>query len=355
MPFLDTKQQRAAFLTFLLGFALVYALWPFSTGLIGAPVLYVVFAPLYRRLTRVMPGSLAAMVVIILAILVIVIPVASFAGLIATEAKDIAGGVIRSSIVDRLRALRIGPYDVGAQVQTLGSRAMSWVGTGALGLIGTLARLGIQLTVAFFGLYYLLCAPERAWRFVRPFIPFSAENSDILKRRFKDVTVSTLIGTFATAAVQGLLVGVAFWAAGLSNVIFWGVVTLIVAILPVVGSGLVWLPGALLLLIEHRYLAGGLLIAWGLIVIGNIDNLIRPWVFRRYAQIHPFITVIGAFAGIKYFGLLGLLIGPLAISYFFELIRMYRAEYLEEPVDLEPEPVGKSKRRKLWSKGVPGV
>jgi predicted PurR-regulated permease PerM len=68
---------------------------------------------------------------------------------------------------------------------------------------------------------------------------------------------------------------------------------------------------------------------WGVVAVGNVDSLIRPFVYRRWARIHPFVTIIGAFAGIRYFGLLGLLIGPLAISYFFELIRMYRVEYLE--------------------------
>jgi predicted PurR-regulated permease PerM len=280
---------------------------------------------------------------------VIVVPVASIAGLIASEAQDIAGGVIRSSLVDRLRELRIGPYDVGTQIEALGSRAMSWVGTGALSLIGTLARLGIQLTVAFFGLYYLLCDSRLVWRNTRPFIPFSAENSQLLKQRFRDVTVSTLIGTFATATVQGILVGLAFWAAGLSNAVFWGVVTVIVAILPVVGSGLVWAPAVLVLALERHYVGAVAMALWGVIIIGNIDNIIRPWVFRRYAQIHPFITVIGAFAGLKYFGLLGLLVGPLAISYFFELIRMYRQEYLaEEPEDAEPPPAAKKKR--TWRK-----
>ena len=75
----------------------------------------------------------------------------------------------------------------------------------------------------------------------------------------------------------------------------------------------------------------------GLVAVGQVDNLIRPWVFRRYASIHPFVTIIGAMAGISYFGLLGLLIGPLAISYFFELIRMYRQEYLEG-ASVAPEP-----------------
>jgi predicted PurR-regulated permease PerM len=348
MAFLDSRHQQAAFLTAILGAALVYALWPFSTGLVGAPVLYVVFAPLHRRLAPYMPNGIAAGIVILVAILVIVVPVASMAGLLANEAQDIAGGVIRSSIVDRLRELRVGPYDVGAQLQVIGSRALSWVGTGALGLIGTLARLGIQLTIAFFGLYYLLCDPNHAWRTVRPFIPFSTENSALLKRRFKDVTVSTLIGTFATATVQGICVGAAFWLAGLPNAIFWGVVTVIVAILPVVGSGLVWLPGVAVLALEGKYLAAVLVAVWGLVAVGNVDNIIRPWVFRRYAQIHPFITVIGAFAGIKYFGLLGLLIGPLAISYFFELIRMYRTEYLtDESPDDEPAPVV---RKRVWRK-----
>ena len=69
---------------------------------------------------------------------------------------------------------------------------------------------------------------------------------------------------------------------------------------------------------------------WGIVVVGNVDNVVRPVVFRRWARIHPFITIIGAFAGIRYFGLLGLLIGPLAISYFFELIRMYKEEYLAD-------------------------
>jgi predicted PurR-regulated permease PerM len=168
-----------------------------------------------------------------------------------------------------------------------------------------------------------------------------------LRDRFRDVTISTLVGTGLTAAVQGLLVGLAFWATGIPNALFWGVVTVILAILPVVGSGLVWGPGALALAIEGRYGMAIGLAAWGIIVVGNVDNIIRPVVFRRWAQIHPFITIIGAFAGINYFGLLGLLIGPLAISYFFELIRMYRQEYLQEEEITEeiPASIGAVSRR----------
>ena len=331
MAFLDTKRDRAAFLIFMLGLGLAYALWPFSTGLIGAPVLYIMFAPIYRALARngVKPG-LAAALVILLGILLILGPGLSFLGVVANEAQDMAGGVIRSPLLSRLRELRIGPYDVGAQIESFGSNLVSWVGSSAVGLIGTATRLGIQLTIAFFGLYYLLQAPDTAWRQVRPFIPFSGRNAEILRERFRDVTISTLIGTGLTASIQGLLVGVGFWVTGIPNALFWGVVTVIVAILPVVGSALVWGPGVAHLALEGRYGWAIALALWGVVLVGNIDNVIRPMVFRRWARIHPFITIIGAFAGIQYFGLLGLLIGPLAISYFFELIQMYRQEYLED-------------------------
>ncbi len=335
MPFLDTKRQRAAILILVLGIGLAYALWPFSTGLIGGLVLYVVFAPLYRRLVRagLKPG-VAAGLVVLFALVAVVGPGISFIGLVANEAQAMASGVIQSPLLARLRELRLGPYDIGAQIETLGSQIISWLGSSALSVVGTATRLGIQLTIAFFGLFYLLVAPEGAWTGIRPFIPFRAKNAEVLRTRFRDVTFSTLVGTGLTAAVQGLLVGVAFWATGLSNALFWGVVTIIVAILPVVGSGLVWGPGAGALALAGHYGWAIALTIWGILVVGNVDNVIRPFVYRRWAKIHPFITVIGAFAGIAWFGLLGLLIGPLAISYFFELIRMYRDEYLETEDDM---------------------
>lgn len=354
MPLLDTDRQRAAWLILALGLALLYALWPFSTGLVGAPVLYVIMAPLHRWLTRWLPTRAAAGVVVVLGILLVLGPGVSVVGLVASEAQDMATGVIRSPLLARISRIRVGPYQVGAQLEQIGSQVVSFIGTSALGLIGTAARAGIQLTIAFFGLYYLLIAPQATWRAVRPFIPFSAASAEILRRRFGDVTVSTLVGTGVTAGVQGLAVGTAFWVVGLSNPFFWGVVTVIFAILPVVGSGLVWGPGAAALVMDGRYGAAIGLAIWGIVVVGNVDNVIRPLVFRRWAQIHPFVTVIGAFMGLRYFGLLGLLIGPLAISYFFELIRMYRVEYLQdEDVEVSAEQLAEVQRRLTPGAGTP--
>ena len=114
------------------------------------------------------------------------------------------------------------------------------------------------------------------WRLMLPLIPFSRENAEALRQRFKDVTISTLIGTFLTAAVQGVLLGIAFAIAGLANPLFWGVMTALFAVLPVVGSGLIWLPGVVVLFLQERYGWAIFLAVWGLVIVGGVDNLIRP-------------------------------------------------------------------------------
>lgn len=330
MPFLDSTRQRAASTVILLGLGLVIALSPYVTGLIGAVVLYVTFAPINQWLRARVRPSVAAGLIVIAALLIVVGTGIPLATAIVNQAQDMAKNAMQSPILERLSTLRIGTFDVGAQVTALGEMVVKWLGTSAFSLVGTAARFALNLSLALFGLYFLCLRPAETWDSVRPYIPFSPENAEKLGKRFRDVTTSTLIGTGLTSIAQGFLVALGFWAAGLPNAAFWGVMTAVFAILPVVGSGLVWAPGALALGLSGHWgwaLGMGL---WGGLVVANVDNVIRPMVFRRWAQIHPFVTLVGALAGVQYFGILGLLIGPLAVSYFFELIRMYREEYLVE-------------------------
>jgi len=329
MAFLDTNHQRAALVVILLGVGLVIALAPYVTGLLGGIVLFVVFRPVNERLrTEVRPATAAA-IVVALALLVFVLPSIPLAGMIVNQAQEMGKSVMTSPVFARIAELRIGTFDLGSQLAGLGEKVVSWLGTSAFSLIGTATRLALNLTIALFGLYFLCLRPQEVWAAVLPYIPFSTGNAEKLGRRFRDVTTSTLIGTGLTALIQGALVAAGFWAAGLGNAVFWGVLTVVFSILPVVGSGMIWAPGALSLALDHRWGAAIGLALWGVIAVGNVDTIIRPMVFRRWAQIHPFVTLIGALGGIEYFGILGLLIGPLAVSYFFELIRMYREEYLQ--------------------------
>ena len=327
MPLIDTNHQRAALLVLLLGLGLVIALTPYATGLIGIPVLYAVFAPVHEWLSLRARPKVAASLVVVLALFLIVVPGVSFAGLIVNQAQQITGSVVKNPILGRIAQLELGGVDIGPRIADLGAKIVGWLGSSAFGLIGTATRLALNLTISLFGLFYLLLRPGETWEAVRPYIPFSAKNTEKLRQRFRDVTTSTIIGTGLTAAAQGAILGLAFWIVGLPNALFWGVVTMVFGILPIVGSGLVWVPAAIALLISNRPGPAALITLVGLFV-GNVDYILRPMVFRRWANIHPLITLVGALAGVPYFGILGLLIGPLALSYFFELVKMYREEYL---------------------------
>lgn len=328
MPFLDTNHQRAAILILALGIAIVVALTPFATGLIGIPVLYVVFQPVHDWIAKRTSPRISAAFVVVIALFLIVVPGVSFAGLLVSQAQEIAGGVVTSPLLGRISQLHFKSVAIGPQLADLGGKLVSFIGSSAFGLIGTATRLALNLVIALFGLYYLLLRPGEIWASVCPYIPFSTKNTEVLRLRFRNVTVSTIVGTGVVAAIQGVAVGLGFWVTGLSNALFWGVVTMVFAILPVVGSGLVWGPGAIALALGDHWGMGIGLAIWGLVVVGNVDYIVRPIIFRRWANIPPLVTLVGALAGVPYFGLLGLLIGPLALSYFFELIRMYREEYL---------------------------
>jgi predicted PurR-regulated permease PerM len=340
MPFLDTSRQRAAILIVLLGAGIALALAPFATGLVGAVVLYVTLAPLNNVARRRIGAGLAAGLLTALAVFLVAVPGLSFAGIIVGQAQEMASGVVQSPLLRRLAELRIGEYDVGPRLAGLGENVVTWLGSSAFGLIGTATRLALNLTIAFFGLYFLLRKPQETWELARPYIPFSFANTEKLRARFRDVTASTMLGTLLIAFVQGFLTALAFWVLGLSNAVFWGFVTLVFAILPLVGSGMVWGPGAISLVIDGRMAAAIALTVWGVAVVGMVDNVIRPMVYRRWARIHPIVTLVGAIAGVRYFGILGILIGPLALSYFFELIRMYREEYVDRELEAERAATG---------------
>jgi predicted PurR-regulated permease PerM len=328
MSFFDTEKQRAAIVLLLLGIGIAIALAPYASGLLGVPVLYVLFAPFHRWLCRWLRPSISAGVVIFCAFLLIVLPGVWLIGMLVGQAQGVANSLVNSPALARIAGLRIGQYEVGPQIAQLGKEVITWMGGSALGFIGTATRFTLNLLFAFFGLFYLLLSPGQAWSAVEPYIPFSKPNVAILQERFRSVTAATVVGTGLSAAILGILVGLGFWIAGVSDPVFWGVVSAVLAFLPLVGAALVWIPAVIALALDRRFGSAIFLALLGVVVLPNVENLVRPLVFRRYSQIHPMITLVGAIAGVSYFGLLGLLIGPLALSYFFEIIRIYREEYL---------------------------
>ncbi len=318
-----------------LGAAILVALLPYAVGLLGAGVLWVVCVPAHRRLSPRLGRGRAAAVVLAGALLLILVPVALLVTVAMQQAPDIVQGLRSGPIFEWLGRLRIGGVDVGEQIAAAGGTIVSWVSRQALQVFGGVTRSILNTVIAFFGLYYLLVAPPGTWEAARTFLPFTPANADLLRARFQSVTQATLLGIALTATLQGTLIGLGFRVVGLPNALFWGMMTGIASVVPVLGSGFIWLPAVVILLLQHHYAAAVGLALIGAVVVSNIDNVVRMVVFKRVSNIHPMITLVGAFAGVTYMGLFGVLLGPLAIVYFFELLRVFRSEH--GPV-AAPEP-----------------
>ncbi len=337
MSLLDSQRHRAGALILLLGVGIALAVTEFMAGLFGVAVLYVMSRPVHRRLSTLMPASVSASLVLTGTVLLILLPLAAIIALVVEQAPTTIRSVQDSSMLQRLATMRIGAFDVGAQVVKAGDTILAWVSAQAFGVFGSAARGILNLVIALFGQYYMLLAAEDLWPQFRGYLPFSAGSAETLRRQFYSVSEATLLGIILTALAQGTIVGVGFWVVGLPSPLFWGVITGLASVVPVVGSALVWVPGVLVLLASGQVGAAiGLGVVCG-VLASNVDNVIRPAVYKRISNIHPMVTLIGAFAGLKIFGLLGILLGPLLISYFFELLRIYHMEYGPEVVSV---PVG---------------
>lgn len=332
----DSRRDRAQLLLTALGLAIAFAIFPLAAGLLGALVLHVAAAPLHRRLATYVPVRAAAVLVVVATALLIFLPAAWLLAVAIDATPDALRELHDNPALARISAIRIGDLDVGTRVVDASGAIVSWMSGQVFNVLGGAVRATLNGAVSLFGLYFLLCAPPSSWSRLTAYLPFSREGADLLAQRFHQVTEATLLGTALTSVLQGAVVALGFAVTGLSDPWFWGVVTAVVSVLPVFGSALVWVPGTIALAAQGRYGAAMILGAIGAAVASNIDNVMRPIVNRRVSNLHPMTTLVGAFAGVGVLGLPGILLGPLAISYFFELTALYRREF--GPPDRMPEP-----------------
>jgi predicted PurR-regulated permease PerM len=323
------RARRARVAIAVLAVGLLWACAPYLAGLLGAVVLYVLCAPAYRRLAPRLGARPAALALTVTAAVLLIAPVAWLVSAALYEAPGAIQRVAASRAFARAAELQVGPLDLGVELERAARGALAWVSARAYGVAGSITRAVLNLLLALVGLYYLLPQAGALWRQLRPLVPFSPAGAEALRARFASVTEATMLGLAVAAASQGVVVGLGFWLVGLPNPLVWGVVTAAFSVLPILGSALVWGPGVVVLAADGRYGAAFALAGIGLVIASNVDNVVLPAVNRRVSQIHPLVTLVGAFAGVELLGLVGLLLGPLAITYCLELARLYRAEYGE--------------------------
>lgn len=328
VPPVPTGKFRATAILVVLGIGILWAMLPFAPGILGAAVFYVLSVSAFRWLVgRGTPRSLAATTMLLVVLLLILIPGGALVTILLDEIPAAIRGLDAGPLVQRLQRLRLGPVNVGEQIARASGNLGTWVSQQVLGAVGGAARGTLNLLIALLGLYYLLLSAEDVWPRVKRYLPFTDEDSEDLRSKFYEVTMATVLGVVVVAVAQGILVGAAFTVLQLPNPIVWGTVTAFASVLPLMGSALVWLPAAIVLFATGNIGQGVGLAIFGGVVVSNIDNIMRPIVSKRVGNLHPLTTLLGAFAGIQYIGLIGLLLGPLAITWFFELMVIYDKEY----------------------------
>jgi predicted PurR-regulated permease PerM len=186
----------------------------------------------------------------------------------------------------------------------------------------------VNWSIALLGLYYLLGSASASWpRFAR-LLPLSPAGTETLRIRFRDITQGMVAGTLLSAAVQGAAIGTGFWVAGLPDALFWGACAAITTLVPVVGNALVLVPALLLMVMRQDYQGAIAIAVFAGPLPPVIDRVVRATVSRHVGRVHPMITVVGALAGVSVAGVAGLILGPVALAMFFELLEIYDKEYV---------------------------
>jgi predicted PurR-regulated permease PerM len=165
---------------------------------------------------------------------------------------------------------------------------------------------------------------------VMDLLPFTQEQKRSFAQKLHDTFVAVINGVFLIALLQGLLTGIGFALFGVPYAVFWGFVAALLALLPVGGAALVWAPGALFLFLTNATMQGALLSIWGVLVISMADNVLKPLIIGRKANIPMFILFLALLGGLQLYGILGLLFGPLVVTLLAAFVQIYRDEYLNQ-------------------------
>ncbi|WP_440955451.1 AI-2E family transporter [Methanosarcina sp. Mfa9] len=336
------KMSLALFLIIILAAALSYALLPYINYFFGAFILFAIFRPLYvflRGKPKFRKGT-AALTSIVVSIIVVLIPLYFLLSIIVGETQalleDSYSTRLFAQIVDDFFSQYLSRFDlpyatiqaeVEGRVLEFASEAVNFVSKFILDSIQGLSRQVVGFTIMYFLLYYLFTSEEGLLETLHKVIPFNKENTEILLGEFGKIVHSVLISSGIIAIFQGGVLTLAFLVFGVGGAFLWGFIAALLSFLPIVGATFVWVPAAIVQLLQHDYFAGIGIIGAG-IIISSVDNLLRPFIQEKVGALHPFHSLLGIIIGVSLFGLIGIVVGTLLLSYFILIVRMFSEEYL---------------------------
>ncbi len=340
-----TLTERRALLALLLAVsaALAWILLPFYGTILWGMIIALLFAPLYRRLLprlaqRRTPAALLTLLVVLV---VVVLPLALIAAALAREAtgvyEQLQSGELSATryfrgLFDALPGWvttwldRFGLVDFNTLQQRLTealARGSQLIATQALGLGQITFQFIVDLFITLYLAFFLIRDGDALARTLRHAVPLAAAHRRELFGKFTVVVRATVKGNLLVAALQGFLGGLALWFLGVKGALLWGVVMAFLSLLPAVGAALVWGPVALYFLFTGAFWQGAALIAWGVLVIGLVDNVLRPILVGKDTRLPDYVVLMSTLGGMVVFGINGFVLGPAIAAMFIAVWHLY--------------------------------
>lgn len=334
------RQIFVLLLILLMGSLIFRELLPYLTGVLGAVTIYILFRKWMSILVvkKKWKPALAASMLMLLSFVGILVPVV---GIIWMLGNKIGKAVNNSEEVIKAVKDQIGKaeeytgFDLNSQIDT--SAITTWISENLQNLVGGTFNAFIAIGLMYFMLYYMFTNRRTLRESLKEYIPLSRENLNEVGEEMQTMVKSNALGIPLVAVAQGIVALIGFWIFGIENPFFWFVITTIGSMIPFIGTLLGILPVFVISLSSgDNFQAWGILL-YGFIVVGSTDNIFRMYALKKLDNVHPLITLIGVIIGVPIFGFIGLIFGPLLLSLFMALVRIYRKEYGKEDAVTDEE------------------
>jgi len=332
------KQNIILIMIVLLGLFLAYSLRIICSAILGAIILYTLFRNLYIKLVveKKWRNIFAFIFIAISTFSIIILPFFTLSWMVIDKLSFFnRNPKYLQELISHLSSMSGIDLNQSSILETVVKNIETWALSSFPTLVNALLSVFLLITIMYFLLYFMFKEYTKMEAAIIYYLPFNKENSLILGTELSKITFSNVLGQGIIAIAQGTLIGIGFYIFNITDPIFWGVVGVLLSFIPIVGSGLVFIPAALIAISYQNYTSGFGILLWGALIVANIDNVIRLIINRKYANTHPIVSIVGVIIGIPIFGVLGLVIGPLLISYFILLIKIYESEQANASNEIE--------------------
>ena len=323
-----------------------WLLWPFLSVIVLAIVITGVFNPVYRMLHRKLNATLSSLATCIIIFFVLFVPVSAFVGILANEAYDlyltareavlnnpIQDLIENSNIVEKINGIlthfgiKFTAEKLNSGVTELGRTVGLFLYQQARSMTANIFNFVVNFFFMLLIVFYLLIDSQRLVSFIVGLSPLPDDQDEFLIQKFKDMAGAILIGNGLGGLIQGTLGGIVFALFGFRSPFLWGVIMSLLAFLPIVGIGAVFLPASLYLILQGRLGAGIFFIVFYVLLSGGIEYLFKPKLVGKRVQMHTLLVFLSIIGGLKLFGILGIIYGPLVVTAFLTLTDIYKSSY----------------------------